>query len=552
MKYSRREFLKGSLAAAASVSALGLLSACSSNSSSSSDEQSSQSLDNKESVNALETPYHSLSKEAIEEKETDFVVIGAGPAGLCAALKAAEAGVHVTVIEKTAATGGCAKFGMGILAIGTDLQQQQGDVLDLDEMYNMFTEYTHYRTDCVLMRKYFEESKTTLNWIEDLGVEFEEAARYFEKSYPTWHIVRSKDGTVGGGQAKTMTDALEEKAKELGVEFLMETTACKLEIENGKISGVCAYSNDESKGYHFNCKTALLATGGFGNNAEMVQSQFGLKLGEDFFGMRFAGHEGDGVNMAWNAGVKKSDMIEEMIFDIFQPNSKGSYSSDIKLIMQQPNLLVNQQGKRFFNEEQVQNTTYMGNSLCNQTNHTGFMILDEAIKNEYVTANAVDFTSRVWNCDDFSHFDESFAKMAESGYTAIIKADSLEELAEKMGIDKENLLATVDEYNQLCNTGKDPLGKPAQYLKPITTAPYYAAQYFPSSYGTLGGIKVNSDLEVLDTNDTVIQGLYSAGTDSCTVYGDSYMFLLPGNTMGYSVNTGRFVGEAVSDFIKNN
>ena len=92
--------------------------------------------------------------------------------------------------------------------------------------------------------------------------------------------------------------------------------------------------------------------------------------------MRFPGHEGDGIQMARNAGVKQSEMIEEMIFDIYQPGSTGSYTNDIKLVMQQPNLMVNQQGQRFFNEEQVQNTTYTGNSLRNQTGNTGFMILD--------------------------------------------------------------------------------------------------------------------------------------------------------------------------------
>lgn len=165
--------------------------------------------------------------------------------------------------------------------------------------------------------------------------------------------------------------------------------------------------------------------------------------------MRFPGHEGDGIQMAWNAGVKQSEMIEEMIFDIFQPGSTGAYTNDIKLVMQQPNLMVNQQGKRFFNEEQVQNTTYTGNSLRNQTGNTGFMILDEAIKQSYVEANHVDFTSRVWNTDDFTQFDANFKTMEESGYTAIVKADTLEELANKMGIDPQGLAATVEEYNQL-------------------------------------------------------------------------------------------------------
>lgn len=548
MELSRRAFLKSSLAAAG-VGALGLLSGCST------DQPSAQTTpltqpDDASQTSSLDAPYAALDASAITEKTVDFVVVGAGPAGLCAAVRAAENGVSVAVIEKTGATGGCAKFGMGILAIGTELQKAQGDVLNLDEMYNMFTEYTHYRTDCVLMRRYFEESKETLEWIESMGVEFEEAARYFEKSYPTWHIVKSEEGVIGGGQAKTMTDHLEARARELGVEFYMETSACRLETEAGQVKGVCAYNADQTQGYHFQCHAALIATGGFGNNPEWVKEQFHLSLNEDFFGMRFPGHEGDGIQMAWDAGVKESAMIEEMIFDIFRPNSSGSYTNDIKLIMQQPNLMVNQQGQRFFNEEQVQNTTYTGNSLCNQTGNTGFMILDEAIKQSYVEANHVDFTSRVWNTDDFTQFDANFKTMEESGYTAIIKADSLDELAAKMGIDAAGLTATVESYNQLCAQGYDPLGKSAAYLKPITTAPFYAAQYYPSSYGTLGGIKVNSNLEVLNQNDQVIAGLYSAGTDSCTVYGDSYMFLLPGNTMGYSVNTGKFVGEAVSELLK--
>lgn len=573
MKFSRRDFLKGSLALAG-TSVLGILGGCSSESDAGTTPAETTPVETtaaetqpevqtpaettaaseevpkeKEKSNSLRAPYDALAASQIEEKQADFVVIGAGPAGLCAAVKAAENGLKVCIIEKTSMTGGCAKFGMGILAIGTHIQQEQNDIMDLDELYNMFTEYTHYRTDCVLMRRYFEESRETLEWIEGMGVEFEEAARYFDKSYPTWHIVKSETGVVGGGMAKTMTDHLEAKARELGVEILLETTACAIETENGALTGVCAFSNDETMGYHFAGKAALIATGGFGNNEEQVKEQFGLTLKEDFFGMQFAGHEGDGLQMAWEAGVKKSEMIEEMIFDIFQPNSTGSKTADITLVMKQPNLLVNREGERFYNEEQVQNTTYMGNALCRQTGNTGFMILDEAIKQGYVDANKVDFDSKVSRCDDYSQFDENFASMEESGYTAIVKADTLEALAEKMGINPEKLKATVEEYNRLCMEGYDPLGKSPQYLKPITMAPFYAAQYFPSSYGTLGGIKINSHLEVLDVNDQVIKGLYSAGTDSCTVYGDSYMFLLPGNTMGYSVNTGRFVGEAVAEYL---
>lgn len=541
MQIARRDFVKGSVAASAGA----VLAGAALNASAAlADEAAEQASDA-----SLSAAYDALDPSAIEEAEVDLVVIGAGPSGMAAAITAAESGLSVAVLEKTGVSGGCAKFGMGPLAIGSKYQEEEGVDLDLDQLYSEFMEYTHYRTNPPLVREYFERSNETLGWLEDMGVQFDEAAKYFEKSYPTWHLVHSEDGVVGGGQAKTMTDHMEKHATELGVTFYFETPACKLELQDGAVIGVCATSADGTSGYHFATKAAVVACGGFGNNVDMVKDEFGLTLQEDFFGMQFPGHEGDGLKMVWEAGGKQSPMIEEMIFDIYRPGNEGSFTNDIKLVMTQGNLIVNEQGKRFYNEEQVQNTTYMGNALTYQTGNTGFMIIDEDIKNGYVEANAVPFTSKVWNTDDFSQFDANFDEMEAGGCTSIVRADTLDELAEKLGIDAAGLAATVEEYNQICEEGYDPLGKSAEFLKPIKTAPFYGAQFFPSSYGTLGGIKVDEELQVYSADDTVIGGLFSSGTDSCTVYGDSYMFLLPGNTMGYSINTGRFAGESAIAYV---
>ena len=541
MQIARRDFVKGSAMVAAGAAFAGAGTALA---------EEASAEDTAAAEDSLGAAYDALDAAAIEELEADFVVIGAGPSGMAAAVTAAEQGLSVVVFEKTDTSGGCAKFGMGPLAIGSTYQEEQGIELDLDQLYNEFMEYTHFRTNPPLVREYFERSNETLEWLEGMGVQFDEAAKYFEKSYATWHLVHSEDGVVGGGQAKTMTDHMQAKAEELGVVFYFGTPACKLEVVDGALTGVCATTSDGAAGYHVVTKAAVVACGGFGNNVDMVKDEFGFVLQEDFFGMQFPGHEGDGLKMVWEAGGKQSPMIEEMIFDIYRPGNSGSFSNDVKLVMTQGNLIVNEQGKRFFNEEQVQNTTYMGNALTYQTGNTGFMVIDEAIKNAYVEANAVPFTSKVWNSDDFSQFDANFAAAVEGGCTSIASADTLEELAEKLGIDPEGLKATVEEYNQICADGHDPLGKSAEYLQPIETAPFYGAQYFPSSYGTLGGIKVDEELQVFDTNDQVIKGLYSSGTDSCTVYGDSYMFLLPGNTMGYSINTGRFAAESAIAYIE--
>ena len=104
--------------------------------------------------------------------------------------------------------------------------------------------------------------------------------------------------------------------------------------------------------------------------------------------------------------------------------------------------------------------------------------------------------------------------------------------------------------NGCCARGYDDLfNKDHKLLRPIATARFYAARLLPGAYGSLGGIKINHRTEVLDKQWNTISGLYAAGTDACTIYGDSYVFILPGNTMGFAINTGRIAGENASEYV---
>ena len=209
-----------------------------------------------------------------------------------------------------------------------------------------------------------------------MGVEFEKPPAILKGPIrPGISSNRNRRDRRRSGEA--MTDHLEARARRIGRGILpQETPACRLEIENSKVEGVCAVSADGKQGYHFLCKAALIATGSFGNNAEWVKEQFGLNLDQDFFGMRFPGHEGDGIQMAWNAGIKESDMIE-MIFDIFQPGSSGSYTNDNQARLRQPEPDGQSTGPAVSSTRTGAGTTYTGNSARNQTGNTGFMILDE-------------------------------------------------------------------------------------------------------------------------------------------------------------------------------
>lgn len=500
-------------------------------------------------VEVLKNKTPQLAESSYEKKEVsaDYIVIGAGPAGLASAVEMAEAGYNVIVFEKTSVSGGAAKYGMGPLGLETDLQKAQGEVITVDEAYNMFMEYTHYRVDGQLVYDYFKMSNDTINWLETMGVEFQEAARYFDKSMASWHIVKSDNGTVGGGQAETMTRKMTERAEALGVTFYYETPVQSITMENGVVTGVVAVNENEGLEYHASSTAVLVATGGFGNNVEMIEEELGYVWGEDYFGMKFAGHEGDGVNMARAIGADPGEPNIEMIFNIYA-NNGPSVPSDVMILMRQPGLLVNKEGERFFNEEQVQNTTYTGNALVRQTGNTGYMILSESMIQNYID-NGVDFTSKVYQCDDFSTFYASIDTMIEGGSVSVFKAESMKEAADYIGCDEADLQATFDVYNQHCADGNDPYGKSAAYLKAFDGSTMYIAQYYPGSYGTLGGIGVNSKLQVVDTANQAIPGLYSAGTDSCEIFGDSYMFLLPGNTMGYSINSGRIAARSAMEIM---
>lgn len=479
----------------------------------------------------------------MKEITCDVVVVAAGPSGLAAAISAAESDMSVVVFEKAMNTGGAANMGMGPLGLGTSVQRKELSTVDKNKAFDMFMNYTHWRVDANLVKKYFDKSADTIEWLQDMGVEFYKASKYFPGSEPTWHIVKPESGKPGPRAAATMIKRMTERAVELGVQFYFETPGKELIKTDGKITGVIAETKDGEK-IKANCKAAIIATGGFGDNAEMIKEYTGYECEKDYFGFRIPGLVGDGIKMAWNAGGGKSDVTMELATILPGEN----VTTAIHAAFNQPNLLVNLQGERFFNEEFFENSTYAANAINIQKDRCAFMIIDESIKRQYLK-RGVDVVSMVLNQETIDGFDEQMQTAISQGNPYLFVADTIEELAEKTGINCANLLDTINDYNDACEARDEAFGKKPEYMRPIRKAKYYAGKFFPGAYGSLGGIKINHKTEVVTQDFEVIDGLYAAGTDTCTIYGDSYMFLLPGNTMGYALNSGRIAGENASDYI---
>ena len=124
--------------------------------------------------------------------EADVIVIGGGASGITASVAAAEKGASVIVLEKGSTTGGAANMGMGIFAVESKYQKAQLVDFSKEDAFNLLMNYTHWRVDARLVRRYIEQSSKTIDWMESIGVEFLGAYKYFEKSTQTWHIVKTK------------------------------------------------------------------------------------------------------------------------------------------------------------------------------------------------------------------------------------------------------------------------------------------------------------------------------------------------------------------------
>lgn len=474
---------------------------------------------------------------------TDICVIAAGPAGLSAAVQAAQNGASVLVLEKAAIPGGAANMGMGPLGIGTRYQKNQMYYLSVEKAFNMFMEYTHYNADARLIKRYFSQSAETIEWLEDLGVEFEGAFRYFPKSEATWHIVKTDHG-IGPRAASFMNKALLNELKNQGVEILTETPAEHIVIRDGKVAGVLAKDKDGNT-VEVACKAAIIATGGAGCNPEMIHEETGYIFAENMFNFAIPGITGDGLRMAWEAGADKVPIRVEQASQLM---NIAELPLSVANVFLQPNLLVNKFGRRFMNEDEAQNSTFLSNAISKQKGMRGYMIIDSSIARYYIK-HGLDVISLVHNESDVSDFFEGIQSLQNSNVKGFVIADTIEELAEKLGIDADKLQETVDDYNDYCDSVDEEFFKDRRYLRPIVKAPFYAATYAPGGYGTVGGIRINENCEVCDKEFAPIPGLYAAGADACNIYDDSYMFLLPGNSMGFAVNTGRIAGMEAAEYV---
>lgn len=458
---------------------------------------------------------------------TDVVVVGAGGAGLAAALTAAQNGADVVVLEKMAMVGGASSMaGGGTNATGSQWQQSYG-IEDSPEAYFMdIMENGHFFSDARTLWLYANTQGAAFDWL----VAEDGAALPYVNSQPSPSAEHSYGRTFspeGGGAG--VVSALQQKVTDLGVEILLETPAQELMVTDGTVTGVKALAADGTP-YEITANSVILATGGYGANTDM--------LPETVTSLPYAGAvsaTGDGLNMATAIGADaiNLDKVNIQPHSIILPDGRGQHTFQGCLAMYNKtgSILVSDQGVRFVNEQGSANDIKAG---MEQNEHS------------YLIMDAASFETYAQTCIASHNFtQEQLDQWLEANGTSnpvFAHADSLEDLAAIVGIPSGALTETVERYNGFVSAGED-----TDFGRKVSTAmgdgPYYAVEMNLRYYATLGGLHINDNMQVLDTDGQPIQGLYAAGEVVGGVVGDIYA---PGSLFGWAMTSGHNAGLAVT------
>lgn len=436
-----------------------------------------------------------------EEVTADVVVVGMGLAGVTASMSALDQGATVVAVEKAGAAGGSSKYSGGfITGVGTEQQQAVGYDLDVDGYMDYFNSCTDQsvktdETDRDAVRAMIERSAGDIKFLEEHGIGIT-GPDGFGGNFLVWHYPATRtsafDGDAGGADHIVAGMNYLDAQENFSIYYDTPATSI-LTDDSGAITGVLCERDDGST-LTVNAKAVVLSCGGWAASPELME-----RFCPDFpsewilpYTTAAMTDTGDGITMAeaLGAAVYEDGWWMDLAIGV-DPGGYTTYFPDTLngLINYANYFVVDGEGTRVFNV----NALYGPRSIA--------------------FADAMERTGKIFSIFTAEGFENGISFIEENGRVDdknIYKADTLEELAEKTGMDVENFTAQVARYNEMCANGVDEdMGQTT--LIPIGEGPYYAVSVKTITMGTIGGLKTNDDNQVLSTDGTPIEGLYGAG-----------------------------------------
>jgi len=490
--------------------------------------------------------------------DADVVVVGAGGAGMTAAITAAGEGKSVVILESQSMVGGNSVRATGGMNAGKTVYQDEnefGESAGVEKTLKTAAEkYADNETITALAKTvseqwaayqanptgYFDSvelmeldtmiggkgindpelvetlcanSADAIDWLDEHGITLHNVSSFGGASVKRIHRPVNAEGkTVSVGSY--MIPLLQENCEKAGVKMMLDTTATEILTDaNGAAVGVKA-TGASGETVTVNAKAVVLATGGFGANLDMVV-KYKPEL-KGFMTTNAPGIQGQGIEMAQAIGAATVDMDQIQIHPTVEANTAALITEGLR---GDGAILINEEGQRFIDE--VGTRDVVSAAEIAQTGSYSWLVVDQAMA-------------------DASSVIQGYIK---KGYT--VTGATYEELGKAMGVDAAAFAETMEKWNGYVEAKNDPDFGRTSFANPLNTAPYYAVKVTAGVHHTMGGLKINANTEVLNEKGEVIPGLFAAGEVTGGVHGANR---LGGNAVADFTVFGRIAGAAASDY----
>ena len=480
-------------------------------------------------VEALKNVQIASGEHVEEELTTDVVVVGGGGAGMSAAVRLAELGQQVILFEKASFLGGAISVSGGNQVImGSQLQADNGVEDDsVESMVADFEANGANKNNEEILTLFAENVGAATDWlVASCGIEFEAGLHQLGEYSHNRELAYTGGGA---GFAERMRKAVERS----GATVYLSTKVESLLVEDGAVVGVKAVSTDGTKEYTVHAANVVLATGGYGNNKDMLTDEMKSAL---YYGPSTS--TGDGIRMAEAVNAQTANMEYGKRYpngiEVDTGIAKSTIAGNI-VGWTMSAILVDTDGNRVVNEK-ASNRTILEEEL-QQPGGMLYLLLDSETFEVWKTKLAPAGISE----GDIEKY------LAANGTTTPVFAhgETLEEAAAAAGVNAENLAATVEKYNSFVEKGEDAdFGRNASYLTmKIGAGPYYLIEQKPRFATTMGGLVVNTNMQVLNQEGSAISGLYAAGETCGQVMGDDSP---SGANNAWAITSGKLAADAIA------